>query len=139
MPAKAGIQNYLKIQDSRLRGNDAKGGFKIFYETIKYCILSILKKAEQSDSTLRNSAVRYSIFCGSLFNSHVVSCKGFISFSNLELDSICPGKVRPKNQNMNSRGVHWGRDLSYALETVFLVTYAPARANGRKLFLATIG
>jgi hypothetical protein len=34
MPAKAGIQNHLKILDSRLRGNDAKGGFKTFYETI---------------------------------------------------------------------------------------------------------
>jgi len=34
MPAKAGIQNYLKTLDSRLRGNDAKGRFKIFYETI---------------------------------------------------------------------------------------------------------
>ena len=34
MPAKAGIQNYLKTLDSRLRGNDAKGGFKTFYATI---------------------------------------------------------------------------------------------------------
>ena len=34
MPAKAGIQNYLKTLDSRLRGNDAKGHFKTFYETI---------------------------------------------------------------------------------------------------------
>jgi hypothetical protein len=34
MPAKAGIQNHLKILDSRLRGNDAKGDFKTFYETI---------------------------------------------------------------------------------------------------------
>jgi len=34
MPAKAGIQNYLKTLDSRLRGNDAKGRFKISYETI---------------------------------------------------------------------------------------------------------
>jgi len=34
MPAKAGIQNYLKILDSRLRGNDTKGRFKIYYETI---------------------------------------------------------------------------------------------------------
>ncbi len=34
MPAKAGIQNYLKTQDSRLRGNDAKGRFKTFYETL---------------------------------------------------------------------------------------------------------
>ena len=35
MPAKAGIQNYLKTLDSRFRGNDAKGRFKTFYETIK--------------------------------------------------------------------------------------------------------
>ena len=34
MPAKAGIQNYLKTLDSRLRGNDVKGCFKTFYETI---------------------------------------------------------------------------------------------------------
>ena len=33
MPAKAGIQNYLKTLDSRLRGNDAKGRFKTSYET----------------------------------------------------------------------------------------------------------
>jgi len=53
----------------------------------KWCILSILKKdrakpparrgfsayASESDSTLRNSAVRYSLFCGSLLYSHVVS------------------------------------------------------------------
>ena len=48
MPAKAGIQKYLKILDSpstllrvvslsnhRLRGNDVKGRIKTFYETIK--------------------------------------------------------------------------------------------------------
>mgnify|MGYP001827873514 CR=1 FL=1 len=34
MPAKAGIQNKLKTLDSRLRGNDVKGRFKIFYEPI---------------------------------------------------------------------------------------------------------
>ena len=34
MPAKAGIKNYLKTLDSRLRGNDVKGRFKAFYETI---------------------------------------------------------------------------------------------------------
>ena len=34
MPAKAGIQNHLKILGSRLRGNDAKGSFKTFYEAI---------------------------------------------------------------------------------------------------------
>jgi len=36
MPSKAGIQNYLKTLDSRLRGNDIKIGFKTFYETIKH-------------------------------------------------------------------------------------------------------
>ena len=35
MPAKAGIHKYLKTLDSRLCGNDAKGRFKTFYETIK--------------------------------------------------------------------------------------------------------
>ena len=35
MPAEAGIQNYLKTLASRLRGNDVKGRFKTFYETIK--------------------------------------------------------------------------------------------------------
>ena len=41
MPAKAGIQKYLKTLASamlhyvpRLRGNDAKGRIKTFYETI---------------------------------------------------------------------------------------------------------
>ena len=38
MPAKAGIQNYLKILDSRLRGNDIKGRLKTFYETIKFIV-----------------------------------------------------------------------------------------------------
>jgi hypothetical protein len=31
MPAKAGIQNYLKTLDSRLRGKDVKRCFKTFY------------------------------------------------------------------------------------------------------------
>ena len=35
MPAKAGIQNYLKTQDSSLRGIDVKGRFRTFYETVK--------------------------------------------------------------------------------------------------------
>ena len=32
--AKAGIQNYSKTMDSRLRGNDVKGRSKTFYESI---------------------------------------------------------------------------------------------------------
>jgi hypothetical protein len=70
MPAKAGIQNCLKALDSRLRGNDAKGRFKTFYETInierptsnnEFCQF---KKTEQSESTLRHSmlGVRCSTF-----------------------------------------------------------------------------
>jgi len=35
MPAKAGIHNHMKSLDSRLRGNDPKGVFSTFYETIK--------------------------------------------------------------------------------------------------------
>jgi hypothetical protein len=31
MPAKAGIQKYLKTLDSRLRGNDTEGHFKTLY------------------------------------------------------------------------------------------------------------
>ena len=45
MPAKAGIQNYLKTLDSRLRGNDVKGRFKTFYESIIigfYCFLAFV-------------------------------------------------------------------------------------------------
>jgi len=34
MPAKAGIQKYLKTLNSRLRWNEVKGRFKTFYETI---------------------------------------------------------------------------------------------------------
>ncbi len=34
MLAEAGIQNYLKTLDSRLRGNDVKGCYKTFYESI---------------------------------------------------------------------------------------------------------
>ena len=40
MPAEAGIQNYWKTLDSRLRGNDVKGRFKTFYETIKIGVYS---------------------------------------------------------------------------------------------------
>jgi len=34
MRAKAGIQNHLNTLDPCLRGNDVKGRFKIFYDTI---------------------------------------------------------------------------------------------------------
>ena len=37
MPAKVDIQNYLKTLGSRLRGNDVKGRFKTFFESIKRC------------------------------------------------------------------------------------------------------
>ena len=68
MPAKAGIQNYLKTLDSRLRGNDAKGRFKTFYEAInvgnwmmnvklrKSIDFNFYKKTEQSNSIIRHSS-----------------------------------------------------------------------------------
>ncbi len=34
-----------------------------------------IKMTEQSETTLRNSAVRYSIFCGSLFNPRPIMSK----------------------------------------------------------------
>ena len=43
MPAKAGIQNYLKTLDSRLRGNDVKERFKTFYETINTGLVTGIK------------------------------------------------------------------------------------------------
>jgi len=48
MPAKAGIQNYLKILDSRLRGNDAKRGFMTFYDTINVRRSSVLSSIKLS-------------------------------------------------------------------------------------------
>jgi hypothetical protein len=36
MPAKAGIQNSLKILDYRLRGNDIKRHSMSFYKTISF-------------------------------------------------------------------------------------------------------
>ena len=46
MPAKAGIQDYLKILDSRLRENDVKGRFRTYYETIKieYVWMSLVQR-----------------------------------------------------------------------------------------------
>ena len=41
MPAKAGIQNYLKTLDFRLRGNDVKRRFKIYYGNINFSIRNI--------------------------------------------------------------------------------------------------
>jgi len=35
MPAKRGIQKYLKTQDTRLRGYDTKERFKTIYESVK--------------------------------------------------------------------------------------------------------
>ena len=71
MPVGAGIQNYLKTLDSRLHGNDVKGRFKAFYETINcerptsnnvFCQfkknLSNTRRKHMrctSESTLRNS------------------------------------------------------------------------------------
>jgi hypothetical protein len=65
MPAKAGIQNYLKTLDSRLRGNDVKGRFKTFYESIK----------------ILNVKEFISVFCLSSFFK-------FRTFENLNLEIV---------------------------------------------------
>jgi len=62
--------------------------------------------------------------------------QGFLSFFNIKLFSICPGQGHPKGHYMSSCGLHLGRDISSALETVSRVTYVPARANCRKLISA---
>ena len=58
MPAKAGIQNYSKTLDSRLRGNDAKGRFKTFYETINDRLAAIRWVSSHAIETLSQPAVR---------------------------------------------------------------------------------
>jgi hypothetical protein len=55
----------FKVQGSKVQGLRTAN---IECRMLNECILSIIKKTERSDSILRNSAVRYSIFCGSLFN-----------------------------------------------------------------------
>ena len=61
MPAKAGIQNYLRILDSRLRGNDVKGCIKTFYDTIiiRHSIFSFSEFLSRSDWTLAASGGAY--------------------------------------------------------------------------------
>jgi len=49
MSAKAGIQKYLKTLNSRLRGNDAKGHFGIFYEFINIYI-ELFRKCKEAGS-----------------------------------------------------------------------------------------
>ena len=61
MPAKAGIQNYLKILGSRLRGNDAKGHFKSFYEIIKFYKKFSLAKGSQINFRYQCQLVIYHI------------------------------------------------------------------------------
>ena len=63
MPAKAGIQKYLKILDSRLRGNDAKGRFKTFYETINFIHSPFLSQRSQPPAHRAYApAVGHSVF-----------------------------------------------------------------------------
>jgi len=70
MPAKAGIQNYLKSLDSCLRRNDVKGRFRTYYETInsEFCLFKKDSAKRFHPSTFN---IRYSIFCGSLFRLNV--------------------------------------------------------------------
>jgi hypothetical protein len=59
MPAKAGIRNYLKTQDSRLRGKDLKGSIKNLCSTINIKIPDLFRPAlAQSLSNNTLSSVR---------------------------------------------------------------------------------
>ncbi len=51
MPAEAGIQNYLKTLDSRLRGNDVKGRFQDF-----------LRNHQRWTFDVRRSSLRLSLY-----------------------------------------------------------------------------
>jgi hypothetical protein len=56
------------------------------YRMSKEGILSFVKTAEQSESTLRDSAVRYSKFCGSLFKK--TSKRHFGHSKDIDLRSL---------------------------------------------------
>jgi len=58
MPAKAGIQNYLKILDYRLRGNDVKGGFRTFYEISRCSNFEFVSYFEIRYSDLNRATLR---------------------------------------------------------------------------------
>ena len=70
MPAKAGIQNYLKILDSRLRGNDVKGRFKTFYETIN---IKFGKTRVSDARKVSLNAVKVYIYLASFLTKLVIS------------------------------------------------------------------
>ena len=55
MPAKADIQNYMKILDFRLHENDVKGDFRTFYETVK---IEYLRMALAQRRRLRRVSLR---------------------------------------------------------------------------------
>jgi len=63
MPAKAGIQNYLKTLDSRLRGNDGKGRFETFYETIKIRTNPLLILTQLNASFIQPNQTFQSFHC----------------------------------------------------------------------------
>jgi hypothetical protein len=62
------------INDIRTRRKKANVEYRITnIECRRNVFYLFYKKMERSDSTLRNSAVRYSIFCGSLFTHYVAN------------------------------------------------------------------
>ena len=74
MPAKAGIQNYLKTLDSRLRGNDARGRFKTFYETIS---------VEHRIMMSLRSAIRFKLFSNIRYQPFWITKAGFVVKINI--------------------------------------------------------
>jgi len=55
--AAAGLKSGQSNRNRNFEKTNVEGMYSVYFK----------KKTEQSDSTLRHSAVRYSIFCGSLF------------------------------------------------------------------------
>ena len=79
MPAKAGIQNYLKTLDSRLRGNDAKGRFKTFYETIKFTMRDVSIGQGSIELTTGPIPKSHILISSGKTTSHIKSRSEFIS------------------------------------------------------------
>jgi hypothetical protein len=78
------------------------------------------KKTERSETILRNSAVRYSLFCGSLFRPCEVSYKGF-RVQRFRVQRLQPMHTAPNiNQNLE-----YPSSAVYSLSSVF--TLCPMR------------
>jgi hypothetical protein len=96
------------------------------------CRTVYFKKTEQSDSTLRHSAVRYSIFCGSLFQLFVVSYK------MSDLRSFIPETCLPAIARRAKAG-HPTPETYFLPDTEFLEKYQGINLNNGIKFPFLLG